>query len=236
MITHPQRPLFRLTVLTLALLILQVTTAHAGIHTVIGQIESVYLNRASMTILESKTAGDTPETLTTGKLVSFNLPPQVGKKKSSVQYGNIVEVDLASDIATEYGGQVASDVTKVFIWTAVRCDKVKNARKYTSGKTGDKKEKGKGRKKKGEEMPERLWTQEEAVRGTVTYREKEKKLYLREQGLRPRDKGLDVLSDEWYEKLKPYAGRQVVVHGTTNRTSLASGTIAIDNLLRVYPK
>ncbi|HNV70212.1 MAG TPA: hypothetical protein PKO06_10975, partial [Candidatus Ozemobacteraceae bacterium] len=212
------------------------STAQAAIHTVIGQIESVYMNRASMTILDTRTASDTPETLSVGKFVSFNLPAQGGKKKTSVQYGNIVEVDLAGDIATEYGGQVASDATKVFIWTAVRCDKVKNAKKYTSGKDGEKKGKGKGKGKKKDEIPDRLWTQEEAVRGTISYREKDKKLYIREQGLRPRDKGLDVVTDEWFEKLKPFNGQQVVVHGTTHRTSLASGTIEIDNILRVYPK
>lgn len=230
------------TLVLAVLFFLLALSAQATVHTVVGQIESVYLNRASMKILETSVATGTPDTLAQGKRVSFNLPSTGGKKKPSIQFGNVVEVDLAGDIATEYGdAQPATGAAKIFIWTALRCDKVKNAKKYTGevkdgGKKGKGKGKGKGKKKDEPDEPERLWTQEEAVRGTISYREKDKRVYIREEGLRPRDKGLDVVSDEWFEKLKPYNGREVVVHGTTNRSSLSSGTIEISNILRVYPK
>lgn len=211
---------------------------------VIGQIESTYLQRASIRVLDvvDDASGSAP--LKLGQKVSFQLPSVEKKNRNReiIGYGKVYEVVLEGNPTTEYASSSLSAGTgssqdssgAAYMWTASRIARVKDAGKYLgeSGKA-DKKHK-KGKKKKGGEEPEKIWTQEETVRGKVFF--KEKRVYIKDEALRPRDRGLDVLNDDWYEKLKPYDGRVVVVHGTTRRVTAASGTIDIANLIKIYPK
>ena len=220
--------------LLLFFLLVGVSSAMA-VTTVVGQIESVYQNRASMRLLDVPVASSTPAILKVGNRVSFLAPAYADKRnKSELKFGNVLEVDLEGNVATEYGENAASN--SVFIWTATRCLKVKNPKKYI-GESSDKKgKKGKrGKKDEPKEAPQ-IWTQEESVRGQVFMRPNDKHLYIKEEGLRPKDKGLEVTSDEWFEKLKAYNGRKVVIQGTTHRTSLSSGTIDISSILKLSPK
>ncbi len=62
------------------------------------------------------------------------------------------------------------------------------------------------------------------------------KVYLKEDRLGKKDRGLEIISADWTEKLKAMPGTRVVLHGTTHRTSVASGTLEIRNLMRIYQK
>ncbi len=222
----------------------------AGAETVkvIGQIESVYLQRASLRVLEIPGEASDTSPLAIGQKISFALPAVQNKKKrdESVAYGKVVQVELEGAATTEYSNpdigeaSAASPTAQVYIWTANKISRVKNQKKYLEG-TAEKKGKGKGKGKKhkkgkkGEEEDEdKIWTQEETVRGTVLV--KDKRLYVKEERCRPKDRGLDVLNDEWYEKLKPFEGQTVVVHGTTRRISISSGTMDVGTLIKIYPK
>jgi len=214
----------------------QAVTVH-----VIGQVESVYLQRASMLILDVPGDASGTSPLKIGQKISFMLPALAKKNrgKEAIAFGKVIEAELEGSPITEYGSEQASaaaDLEKggsVFVWMANKVSKVKNPKKYLgeNGKEGDKK-KGKGKKGKNDE-PEKVWTQEETVRGKVFV--KNRRLYIKEDFLRPRDLGLDVLNDDWYEKLKPYNGQVVVIHGTTRRVSAASGTVDVGNLIKIYP-
>jgi hypothetical protein len=129
----------------------------------------------------------------------------------------------------------------VLLWMAQSVVRVKNPDQYLTeeerqAKRGRRRRGRKKEKEKKSEEPVKVWTQEETVRGIVNLREKEKRLYIKEARMGRRDKGLDVVDDEWYEKLKGFNGQKVVIHGTTNRTSLSSGTVEIQNILKIYPK
>ncbi|MFZ2956858.1 MAG: hypothetical protein WA705_08225 [Candidatus Ozemobacteraceae bacterium] len=225
--------------------------------TIVGQVESLYRERVSLKILE--VVGDASATapLKTGGRVSFSLPRPLEKGKKAIQFGNVIEADLTGNTATEYAGEGASGSVSmaasetsavvvpsadgVMIWTANRVKRVKNAKKYLGEDSGKDEKDGKGgrkgkhkrRDKKDEEAP-KIWTQEETVRGKVVL--KDKRIYIKEEFTRPRDKGLDVLEDDWYEKLKAYQGQVVVANGVTHRLSAASGTMEIKNLIKIYPK
>ncbi len=206
---------------------------------VIGKVESLYRDRASLLILQVPNAASAPAQLTAGNYISFNLPSakQQSRPKRPIQYGNIIAVDLEGNVATEYAdqAQVASGAAQqVMIWNALYADRVKNPKQYLPEEEGTSKDrKGKGRKKHEKEQPQ-IWTQEEAVRGKVVL--KNKRIYIKEDSLRPRDLGLDVLDDAWYEKLKPLQNQRIVIYGTTHRVSAASGTMEVKNVIKIYPK
>jgi hypothetical protein len=65
---------------------------------------------------------------------------------------------------------------------------------------------------------------------------KNEKVYIKEDYLGKKDKGLEVISESWVDKLKDLTSQKVVLHGITHRTSVGSGTIEIHNALKVYPK
>ncbi|MBI3038888.1 hypothetical protein HYY75_07560 [bacterium] len=210
---------------------------------VIGEIESMYRKRVSLRILEIPTGSDTVP-LKVGQRVSFMLPKfdkKLQKGKEPFGFGSIIEADIEGNVATEYASasetldpeeKVANSSDHVMIWVANRVEKVKNPRKY---KPSEAKGGKKGRHKKREpKEPPKIWTQEETVKGQVIL--KNLRIFIKEERLKPKDKGLDVVDDEWYEKLKPYSGQKIVVSGTTHRLSAASGTIEIKNLMKIYPK
>ena len=123
----------------------------------------------------------------------------------------------------------------VLLWTAQSCKKVKNPKDYLP--ESEKNKSGKGRKKNKKEKekePVKIWTQEETVRGIVLV--KNDKVYIKEERLGRKDKGLEVYSGEWFDKLKELPNQKVVLHGITHRTGIASGTFEVHNALKVYPK
>lgn len=205
---------------------------------VIGKVESLYRDRASIRILEVPNAASAPAQLTVGNYVSFNLPSakQQSRPKRPIQYGNVILVDLAGNVATEYADETAvATNSQVMIWNALYAERVKDPKQYLSEEEGGKKGKKdrKDKKKREKEQPQ-IWTQEESVRAKVVL--KKNRVYLKEEHLRPRDLGLDVLDPAWCEKLTPLQNQQVVVHGTTHRVSAASGTMEIKNVIKIYPK
>lgn len=244
----------RISALTLLFVLLGVFAAQATVIelTAIGKIESIYRERVTLRII--KLVGSDTEKLpvSVGSWVSFDLPSHPGKsrnRRSNVGYGDIVESALIGSIATEY--EVKEDATEVhegdegkapiLLWTAQSVVKVKNPNDYlTEKEKEEKKNRRRGKKDrkkdKKEKEPVKTWTQEETVRGMVNWREKEKRLYIKEDRMGKRDKGLDVVDDAWYEKLKEMHGQKIVVHGVTHRTSVSSGTVEIKNLLKIYPK
>ncbi len=204
------RPFPLLSLALLGLLAILATAAAAEEVKVIGQIESLYRGRVSLRVLDVVSPASETAPLKVGDRVSFNLPKaSTRREKTTIQYGNVVEADLVGNVATEYDTASAaadpaatpSTTPGVILWTARRAEKVKNARKYLDPEKDDGTSRGRrSRRKKKEKDPPQIWTQEEVVVGKVLL--KNKRLYLKEDRLRPRDKGLDVLSDEWYEKLK----------------------------------
>jgi hypothetical protein len=217
--------------------------------TAIGKIESIYRERVTMRIIKLLGSDTAQLPVAEGSWVSFDLPKHPGKSRSrraNVGYGSVVEAALIGNITTEY--EVKDDGTSaesgeenapVLLWTAQSVVKVKNPNQYLSEKEKAAKKGRRNRKEKKEKKPEepvKIWTQEETVRGVVNFREKDKHLYIKEARMGRRDKGLDVIDDLWYEKLKEMNGQKIVVHGITHRTSVSSGTIEIKNILKVYPK
>jgi hypothetical protein len=206
----------------------------------IGKIESIYRDRVTMRIIKILGTDTAELPVREGSWVSFDLPSHTGKsrnRRNNVNYGSVVEASLIGNVTTEYEkdleeGDNDTRQAPVLLWTAQSVVKVKNKNKYLS-KEDRKKEND---KKEKEEEPTKVWTQKETVRGKINFREKEKKLYIKEERMGRRDKGLDVVDDIWYKKLKDFHGQKVVVHGTTHRSSISSGTIEINNLLKIYPK
>jgi hypothetical protein len=230
--------------LVLACLFLGGAVAEAVTVNVIGQIESIYMQRAAMRVIEVPGDASGTSALKPGQKVSFMLPSHVKKLKGkeAIEYGKVVEATLEGNQITEYNNNAAAPDTmeapaptgdQVYVWSASRISKVRNQRKYLP-ESEDKKGGKKGKKDRKNKEPERIWTQEETVRGTVFV--KDNRIYIKEDQLRPRDRGLDVTSADWDEKLKPLSGKIVIVNGTTRRVSLSSGTIDINNLIKVYPK
>jgi hypothetical protein len=214
---------------------------------VIGEVESVYLQRASIRVLEipEDASGTCP--IKVGQKVSFNLPPLEKKGRrtnAKAEYGKVYEVELTGSPITEYGAAAEGDTNvegsadrkrEVYVWTATFLNRVKDQKKYKpEDDDGKKGKRGRGRKSRKDKEQPKIWTQQETVRGTILV--KKERLFLKENGLRPRDTGLRVESPEWVEKLTPLQGQAVVISGTTNRTSPASGTLDIENLIKVYPR
>lgn len=210
--------------------------------TVVGQVESMYRDRVSVKVLE--VVGDASGTavIKTGSRVSFQLPRAPKKRnQKTVQFGNVIEADIEGAVATEYaaGEEPASSTAGLMIWVASRAERVKNPKKYLEEKNGEEPKKGRGKRgkrdkrDKQEEAP-RIWTQEETVRGKIVA--SGLKIYIKESFTRPKDKGLDIVDVEWSEKLKPFLGKEVVVSGVTHRTSIASGTVEVKSVMKVYPK
>ncbi|HEY9070777.1 MAG TPA: hypothetical protein VIV61_11025 [Candidatus Ozemobacteraceae bacterium] len=224
--------------LTLAAALLLACAVYAMPIRVIGKVESLYRDRASILILHVPAAASAPAQLAPGNYVSFNLPSakQQSRPKRPIQYGNVIAVDLQGNVATEYADQTAAaptDGTKdVLIWNALYAERVKNARDYLPEEEGGKK--GKSKKKKHEKDQPQIWTQEESVRGKVVL--KKSRVYIKEDHLRPRDLGLYVLDADWAAKLEPLKDQRVVLFGTTHRVSAASGTFEIKNVIKIYPK
>ncbi|NLM17726.1 MAG: hypothetical protein GX221_08425 [Candidatus Riflebacteria bacterium] len=161
-----------------------------------------------------------------GTWISFELPVDYEQDhKRPVKYGHFVKAELVGSVTTEYEGDSDSSELKrspVIIWTAQTLERLKNQREYRL--------KMEAKNKK----PPKIWTQLETVRGNIQIRKD--KVYLREEGLRRKDRGLEVSGEEWVEKLGELDGHKVVVNGVTNRASLASGTIDVKNIMRIYPK
>lgn len=216
--------------------------------TAVGKIESVYRDRVSMKILQV-VGSDTEELpLGIGSWVSYDLPREYRDRgnrrdRSRINFGDVVEAQLIGNIATEYelktdedkSETVRKQVPTVLLWTAQSVKKVKKPNDYLpeeERKGGRKKERRKKEEKPAE--PVKVWTQEETVRGQVLLHKD--KVYIKEDRLGKRDRGLEVISESWSEKLKEMPGSIVVLHGKTNRTSVSSGTMEIKNLMRVYPK
>lgn len=213
--------------------------------TVIGRVESLYQNRVSLRVVE--VVGEDTEHLPVraGSWISFDLPKAEGRRsrrdRRNIGFGNIIEAQLVGNTITEYevktdgtSGQSPSD--KVMLWTAQSAVRVKNERDYmteeekaaapASGRRGRRKSEPK------EEEPLKIWTQEETVRGKiVTHKDR---VYVKEDGLGRRDRGLDIVTEDWSEKLKDLDGQTVVIHGITHRTSISSGTMEVQTLMRIY--
>ena len=217
--------------------------------TAIGRIESVYKDRVSMNVLYIVACNDEKLNVATGSWVSFDILNSVRDKASrrdkAIGYGDVVEVSLIGNVATEY--EVDEDEKgdkkisfsdnkspSVLLWTCQSCKKVKRPKDYLPDTKDDSKKGRKKDKKKAEKGPVKIWTQEETVRGKVLV--KGDKVYLKEDRLGKRDKGLEVNNEEWANKLKDMPERRVVLHGVTHRTSAASGTMEIHNILKVYSK
>ncbi|MGM0599874.1 MAG: hypothetical protein ACQETH_08685 [Candidatus Rifleibacteriota bacterium] len=226
------------------LILALISTAQASVTELdaIGKIESIYRDRVTMRIIKILGTDTAELPVQKGSWISFDLPSLNGKnrnRRNNVSYGSVVEASLIGNVTTEYEKDLdkSEDSAKqapVLLWTAQSVKKVKRPNEYLSKKD---KEKGrKGNKQEREEEETKVWTQEETVRGKINFREKDKKLYIKEERMGRRDKGLDVVDDLWYKKLKDFHGQKVVVHGTTNRSSISSGTIEIENLLKIYSK
>lgn len=218
--------------------------------TAIGKIESIYKDRVSLNVLRIIDLKPENINVATGSWVSFDIPKgnvdKNSRREKSFSYGNVVEVSLIGNVATEYevdedteGGQKISSseavAPNVLMWTAQSCKKVKNPKDYLPADEKNDSKKGRKKdKKKQEKEPVKIWTQEETVRGKVLI--KNDVVYLKEDRLGKRDKGLEILSEEWTNKLKELPNQKVVLHGITHRTGPASGTMEIHNVLKVYPK
>jgi hypothetical protein len=209
---------------------------------VIGKVESIFNNRVGLKVLHVIKVSDNEDKIATGTLVSFDLPNdlQKGRRNNRINFGTVLEADLMGSTATEYAlttDDSKSGVTQahsaVLLWTAQSVRMVKNPNDYLpeEERTG---RKGRKRNKKKDDEPLRIWTQEETVRGLV-HKHKET-LYLKEEHVGRKDKGLEIVSEEWLNKIEPYVGNKVVLHGTTHRTSISSGTIEINNLMKIYSK
>ncbi len=236
------------------IILLFVTVAQIGFcassiveFTAIGKIESIYKNRVSMSVLHIIASDTENLNVATGSWISFDIPKgnvdKSSRREREIGYGTVVEVSLIGNVATEYevdesedGNQKISthnsSSSNVLLWTAQSCKRVKNPKDYLPESEKNEK-KGKKKSKKDKE-PEKIWTQEETVRGIVTI--KDDKVYIKEDNLGKKDKGLEIVSEEWSEKLKEYPKQKIVLHGITHRTNAASGTIEVHNALKVYPK
>ena len=218
--------------------------------TAIGKIESIYKNRASMNVLYIIASNTDNLNVATGSWISFDIPKSNFDKSSrrdrQIEYGSVVEVSLIGNVATEYEvdedemgdkkiSTSSSSSPNVLLWTAQSCKRVKNPKEYLPESEKEKSSKGRKKNKKDKEKePVKIWTQEETVRGKVLV--KNDKVYIKEERLGKKDKGLEVLSDEWNDKLKELPNQKVVLHGITHRTGIASGTMEVHNALKVYPK
>lgn len=204
--------------------------------TAIGKIESLYENRVGMKVLEIVGTQTEDIPLKVDTWITFDLPKdaQKARKKDKITYGNIVEVDLTGSTITEYEADIRQSLgDKVIYWTALTAKKIKNQKDYLEEEP---KKSSRKRKKKNKEpeKPEKLWIQQETVRGELTI--KNNILFIKEDHLGKRDKGLEVLPGPWLDKLREFENQRVVVHGTTTRETPASGTIEIENLMRLYSR
>lgn len=216
--------------------------------TAIGKIESIYKDRASMSVLHIVSSNADKANIATGSWVSFDIPKgnldRGSRREKAIAYGDVVEVSLLGNVATEYevnedyrGDKKfssSSTASNVLLWTCQSCAKVKNPKEYLPESEEEKSGGRKKGKKKESKEPVKIWTQEETVRGKVLV--KGDMVYLKEERLGRRDKGLELTKEEWVSKLKEFHEQKVVVHGITHRTSSASGTMEIHNILKVYPK
>lgn len=218
--------------------------------TAIGKIESLYKNRASINVLYIIASNTENLNIATGSWISFDIPKgnmdKSSRREKQIGYGDVVEVSLIGNVATEYEmdenddgdrkilAAVPANNLNVLLWTAQSCKKVKNPKDYLPESDKDNKKGRKKNKKDKEKEPVKIWTQEETVRGVVHI--KNEKVYIKEDYLGKKDKGLEVISESWVDKLKDLTSQKVVLHGVTHRTSVGSGTIEIQNALKVYPK
>lgn len=219
----------------------------------IGRVESIYRDRVTMRIMKLLGSDTASLPVSEGSWISFDLPRNEGKNRNrrrNVAYGSVIEAALIGNVTTEYevsGDGASADIkddansSPVLLWTAQSVIKVKRPDQYLSEKEKQAKKdrKGRRRRKKKDDKPKeaiKIWTQEETIRGIVNLKEKEKRLFIKEERMGRKDKGLDVVDDAWYEKLKDMNGQKVVIHGVTHRTSVSSGTVEIKNVLKVYPK
>jgi len=224
--------------------------------TAIGRVESIYRDRITMRILEVVGSETAQLPVGVNSWVSFDLPKEFRDRNKSgrrtrdqITYGTLIRTDLIGNIATEYElkkddsepEKVKQELPTVLLWIAQSVARVKDSGQYdTEEEKKEKAESKKGKKRRREkkekkpEEPLKIWTQEETVRGSVLV--KGDLLYIKEDRLGKKDKGLHVVTDSWVEKLKEFNGSRVVIHGVTHRTGLASGTMEIQSLMRVYPK
>jgi hypothetical protein len=215
--------------------------------TAIGKVESIYRDRVSMKILDF-VGSDTAElALATGSWVSFDLPREYRDRRNKrdrgqINYGTVIEADLIGNIATEYelktdeekSETVRKSMPTVLLWTAQAVRKVKNPNDFLPEEERKQKKGRRNKKEKKPAEPVKVWTQEETVRGQVLLHKD--KIYIKEDRLGKKDRGLEVTSESWTEKLKAMPGTRVVLHGTTHRTSISSGTMEIRNLMKIYQK
>lgn len=219
---------------------------------VVGHIESLYKERVSMRILEVLSPATSTIPISVGSRISFNLPKNVlskGKKKNqTIEYGNIVEVELEGITTTEYeqmqnGINSNNTLSKsdhiqvpdVKIWLAKKIQKLKKIDKYIDMLPDDGTNKIKrkhNKKQKKESEPPQIWTQEEVVKGKVI--SSKGKFYIKESRSRPKDLGLLITDQTWEEKLTPYLNKTLVIYGITHRSTISSGTIEIRNILKIY--
>ena len=213
--------------------------------TAIGKIESLYKDRVSMQILQI--VSTSTSSIATGSWVSFDLPKPSGKRsrrrrRQRIEFGNVVKAELVGNVMTEY--EISTDnmsakegsAGPVLLWTAQTVNRVKNPNDYLPENEQKKNKRSRRRKKEKEKPPVKVWTQEETIRGKIVLNKKQKRVYIKEKRMGRKTKGLDVISDMWYEKLKDLEGHKIVVHGVTHRTSISSGTVEIQNLMKIYPK
>lgn len=226
--------------------------------TAIGKVESIYRDRVSLKILQIVGSESADLSIATGSWISFDLPREYRDKRSrrdrgEIIYGTVIEAELIGNIATEYelktdkaktetstatssaavDEELKKTVPTVLLWTAQSVKKIKNANTYLPAEER-KDKKGRRKKDKKPAEPVKVWTQEETVRGEILV--KKEKVFIKEDRLGKRDKGLQILSEDWAGKLMGMSGSRVVLHGTTHRTNVSSGTIEIKSLMKVTPK
>ncbi len=223
--------------------------AGAVVVTAVGEVTQMVEDRVTLDLLRIETPGAS-ETATgavvvapgaaplkIGDEVVFTLPQNRKlPKKQQIRNGNVVRCTLEGALTTEYEPDeedaTASQPVQVYVWTAQNVEKVKNPNDYLSDdKKSRRGKRGKRDRKKKE--PPKVWTQEETLRGKITFNRN--KMFIQESRVsaRKNDRGLQILDERWREKLAVYVDHDVVVSGTTHRTSLSSGTIDIKNILRV---
>jgi len=195
--------------------------------TAVGRVESIYRDRITMRILDIVSSDTAQLPVSKNSWVSFDLPKEFrdrdkrGRRtRDQISYGTLIQAALIGNIATEYElkkddaapEKVKQNVPTVLLWIAQSVVKVKDSGQYDSDAEKQEKQASKrGKKRRREkkekkpEEPLKIWTQEETVRGSIVLHKE--KIYIKEDRLGKKDRGLEVLTDSWAEKLKDIASR-----------------------------
>lgn len=212
--------------------------------TVIGRVESLFEHRISLRVLEIVDYSTEEAPLVVNNWISFDLPKDARsarRRRDRINFGNVIKVDISGSIITEYEETDSAGIGEnVVFWTANNATRVSNESDYipeserSDSRSRRRRRRRDRRREEQPQEPDKIWVQEETVRGLVNVRQE--RVYIKEDHMGRRDRGLLVLSEPWIERLENLEDHRIVVHGTTNRVSASSGTLEIDNLMRIYPR